>query len=136
MLKATAVQRSTCFKFRVCTWVPHRALQNLLADRDVNKRFVTIGGIVSAYMHASSSPHSGHHTHHGNTIVLSTGLVVLSVLLWYSDKEQLYEIMSYARYAVICNSACHKHCFQVFFYFKLALSLVRNSAPLQCDTPA
>lgn len=92
--------------------------------------FVTVGGIVSAYVHASSSPHSG------NTIVLSAGLVVLSVLLWYSDEEQLYEIMSYARYAVIYNSVCHKHCFLVFFYFKLALSLVRNSASLQCDIPA
>lgn len=85
---------------------------------------------MSAYMHASSSPYSG------NTIVVNTELVVLSVLLWYSDEEQLYEIMSYAKYAVICNSVCHKCCFLIFFYFKLALSLVRNSASLQCDIPA
>lgn len=52
-----------------------------MADKDVNKRFVTVGGIVSAYIHASRSPDSG------NTIVLSAGLVVLSVLLWYLDEE-------------------------------------------------
>lgn len=85
---------------------------------------------MSAYIHAPISPHSG------NTFVLSTGLLVLSLLLWYSGEEQLYEILSYARYAVICNSSCHKHCFLVFFYFKLALPLVRNSASLQCDIPA
>lgn len=56
---------------------------------------------------------------------------VLSLFLWYSDQEQLYEIMSYTRYAVTCISVCHKHCFLVFFYFRLALPLVRSSASLQ-----
>lgn len=80
---------------------------------------------MAAYINASRSPGSGSHSG------LSTGLVVLSLQSWHSDQEQLYEIMSYTRYAVTCISVYHKYCFLVFFYFKLAGSFLRSSASLQ-----